>query len=118
MINQTEIPMYLEEAFPEIAGNLSVNNKNNVYEVMDTLTSFTCNNIRSHHFSTVKRCFQIAEKLYEKGNTVVKNAVQNVFVYSFTKMFHTYSAEKPQLLSIIPITLYSLYITQVHHGGC
>ena len=66
----------------------------------------------------VKRCFMLADKLYNKGNATVQNAVQNVFVYSFTNMLHAYPAEKKQLLSLIPVTLYSLYMGQVCHNGC
>lgn len=118
MINQLEIPMYLEEALPELAIDMDENKKNNPYDLMNTLMAFTCKNINGHNFKIVKRCFQLADKLYNKGNMAVKNAVQNVFVYSFTTMFERYPAEKKQLLAILPITLYSLYIAQIHHIGC
>ena len=118
MINQLEIPIYIEEALPEIHTDLVLNNKGNAYDVMNTLMAFTFKNIKAHNYTVVKRCFKIADKLYNRGNTIVKNAVQNVFVYSFTKMFQNYPAEKQELLAILPMTLYSLYITQVHHSGC
>lgn len=118
MINQLEIPMYLEEALPAISKELTVSKNSSAYDAMHTLIDFTCRNIKAHNFNIVKRCFQIADKLYSKGNNAVKNAVQNVFVFSFTKIFQTYSAEKQDLLAIIPMTLYSLYLAQVHHRGC
>lgn len=116
MINQFEVPMYIEEAIPEIT--FVESNKGNAYDMMDTLIEFTCKNIKDHDYKTVKRCFKIADKLYSRGNTVVKNAVKNVFVYSFTNMFQTYTVEKQQLLALLPITLYSAYMEQVHHSGC
>ena len=118
MINQLEIPMYLAEALPEISPDLTSAQKSNPYVAMNSLLTFTCDNIRAHNFNTVKTCFQVADKFYSKGNAMVKNAVQNVFVFSFTKMFHNHPAEKKELMAIIPITLYSLYISQVFHGGC
>lgn len=118
MINQLEIPMYIEEALPEMPHELLASKRNTAYDLLGSLTSFTCKNINDHNYKTVKRAFQIADKLYSKGNGVVKNAVENVFVYSFTRMFNTYPNEKKELLSILPITLYSIYMAQVCHKGC
>ncbi len=118
MINQLEVPMFLEEALPEICLDLASGKKNNAYDTMNTLISFTFKNIKEHNFKMVKRCFKIADKLYSKGNAMVKGAIENVFVYSFTKMFLSYPLEKQKLLSMLPITLYSLYISQIYHKGC
>ena len=118
MINQLEIPIYLEEALPEMHLDITLSKKNNVYDLMNMLIAFTCKNIKEHNYKVVKRCFKIADKLYSRGNVIVKNAVQNVFVYSFTQMFHNYPAEKQELLAIVPGTLYTLYMKQVCHSGC
>ena len=118
MINQLEIPMYLDEALPDMHHDLIVNKEGSPYEIMKMLTDYTSQVIKEHNYKVAKRCFQVADKLYCKGNHNVKNAVQNVFVYSFTRMFQIYSAEKQQLLAMLPITLYTLYITQLNHGGC
>ena len=118
MINQLEVPMYLQDALPEIRENIKPDDKTNAYKLMNTLTTFTSKNIQAHNYNVVKRCFKVADKLYSKGNCVVQNAVQNVFVYSFTNIFQTYSNERQDVLAIIPITLYTLYMAQVHHEGC
>ena len=118
MINQLEVPMYLADAIPEIANEITVNKKCNAFTLMNSLVSVTDKNITKHDFLALKRCFAVADKLYDKGNAVVKNAVQNVFVYSFTKMFACHPAEKREIMAIIPMALYSLYIGQVCHRGC
>jgi len=118
MINQLEVPMYLEEALPEIGHDLLVSKKTNAYDIMNTLISFTFKHIKQHDFKIVKRCFKIADKLYNKGNKVVKSAIENVFVYSFTKMFLSYPAEKQTVLAMVPMPLYSIYVAQIHHNGC
>lgn len=110
--------MYLEEALPAISGELKANEKGNIYDAMHTLTTFMGKNIKAHNYKVVKKCFDIAGKLYDKGNKVVKDAVQNIFVYSFTQIFHTYAAEKKEVLALLPMTLYSLYMAQIHHNGC
>ncbi|PQJ12622.1 hypothetical protein CJD36_002450 [Flavipsychrobacter stenotrophus] len=118
MINQLEIPMFIEEALPEMPRELLTSKQNTAYDLLGSLTTFTCKNINDHNYRSVKRAFQIADKLYAKGNGVVKNAVENVFVYSFTRMFNTYPNEKKELLAILPITLYTIYMAQVCHKGC
>jgi hypothetical protein len=118
MIDQLEIHTYLKDAIPAISVDLSESKKEGPYDMMQTLQSFTFKNIEEHNYNTVTRCFNIAEKLYKKGNQTVQNAVQNVFVFSFTKMFETFSSEKPQLVALLPATLYALYLSQVHHRGC
>jgi len=118
MINQLEIPMYLEEALPEFSDELKAGGQHNAADMVSALTSFTCSKIREHNYSAVRRSFTVAEKLFSKGNEAVKNAIESIFVYSFTRMFMTYPEEKPKLLSLIPMTLYTLYISQVCHKGC
>ncbi len=118
MINQVEIPMYLEEALPEMPHDLLVSKENSPYNLLEALSTFTCRNIQDHDYKAIKRSFKIADMLYSKGNDIVKNAVANVFVFSFTRIFQTYPGEKKRLLSLLPMTLYTIYISQVCHKGC
>lgn len=117
MINQYEACVYLQEALPEFKSALDVTKNNSPYTAMQTLADITVFEVKQHDFGMVKKCFDIAEKLYLRGNRAVKNAVENVFVYSsFTTMLHC--PEKKQILPIIPITLYTLYVNQLNAGGC
>ena len=118
MINQIEIPIYLEQAIPEISAELPDGKKRNASETMNALIEFMCKNIKAHNFGVVKRCLRLVDKLYTKGNRAVRNAIENVFVFSFTRLFLIYPDEKQQLMAIIPMTLYTLYIEQVCHRGC
>lgn len=115
MINQVEVPMFLEEALPEISEQLKRNAVKDTYSMIGTLAAFSCRNVRAHNYDVTKRCFAVADKLYDKGNTVVKNAVENVFV---TKMFRSAPEDKQLLQGMVPMTLYSLYMMQVYHKGC
>jgi len=117
MINQFEIPIYLEDALPEISGDLKQCKKDNPYKLMKTLIDFTSNNIKEHNYQVVKRCFQIAEKLYDKGNSIVKNSVENVYIYSFSRLLNGDKKEMNLILGLIPGTLYSLYMHQVLKPG-
>lgn len=116
MINQLEIPMFLEDALPELSGTLNLDKNKNAYSSIGVLTKFTQEKVSAHDYNAVKRCFSLADTLYEKGNNAVKAAVENVFVFSFTNIFQGDSS--CVLRSIVPMTLYSLYISQVYHRGC
>ena len=118
MISQTEIPGYIAEELPELSQDLAVTTKSGAFAFMKTLLEFTFKSIRERNYNIAKRCFHVAARIYEKGNATVKNAVQNVFVYSFTRMFQLFPLEKEHLMAIIPVSLYTLYIAQVHHAGC
>ena len=117
MINQLKIPMYLEDALPEMSAELKLSKKNNAYKMMNALTDFTRKNIESRNYSVVKRCFKVADKLYSKGNTIVKNAVENVYVYAFSRLFDQDKKETALILGLIPGTLYALYLHQVIKSG-
>lgn len=118
MISQHELYSYVEEAFPEIREEMVTEKKQNPYMVMDALSKLTTRKAKEKNFKVVKKYFETADKLYERGNTVVKNAVENVYVYSFVKLFQACKAEKKQIMALIPLTLYTLYINQLYQHGC
>jgi hypothetical protein len=117
MINQLEIPMFLEDAIPEITEDLKVCKKDDAYKLMYTLSDFTHKNIEQHNYNVVKRCFQVADKLYTKGNAIVKNAVENVFVHTFSRILAQNNKEKGIIAGLIPGTLYALYMHQCIKSG-
>lgn len=117
MFNQYEACLYVQDALPEFKKELTTVKNDNPYAAMQALADITVYEVNEHNFNMVRRCFDIAEKLYNRGNNAVKNAVENVFVYSsFTTILHC--PDKKKILAIIPITLYTLYINQLHAGGC
>ena len=114
MINQIEVPMYMEEEIPELAGVLRQSNKFlNVYQTMNVFLEYTCQKITEHNTAVVKKCFLLAEMLYDKGNRIVKNAIENVFVYSFSHLPCKDKKATAQIMGLIPGTLYSVYMHQV-----
>jgi hypothetical protein len=118
MINQFEVPMYLEDELPEITKDLKkIKNPANAYQSVHVLLDYTFSKIKEHKLDVVKKCFALAEKLFDKGNQIVRCAVENIFVFSFSNLPVKTSTERKAILGMIPGTLYSLYITQVMHHG-
>ncbi len=115
MINQLELPMFLEDALPEISTELKLENNKSAFNSINALTKLAHSKACVCDYATVKRCFSVADSLYGKGNNIVKTAIENVFVYSFTKMFQGDRANT--LRGMVPMALYSVYISQVCHRG-
>jgi hypothetical protein len=118
MINQFELKGFLQDTLPEFDKEWSAEGVKNPYFAIQILADITAKKMQEHDFKEVKKCFETAGHLYDQGNTIIKNAVENIYVYSFSTLLYAFSEDKPKLLAIIPITLYTAYIHQVNAGGC
>ena len=114
MISQLEVPAYVHDVLPP---QINPGFKS-PYAVMRALADYTQQSISAHNYQVVKKCFAVADKLYCRGNKSVQNAVQNVFVYSLTRIFQGCPLERGTVQAMIPVTLYSLYIMQHYQKGC
>jgi len=57
--------------------------------------------------------------LYEKGNALTRNAVENIFIYSFsTMMCNCNIVEWKVIRASMPDPLYDLYVAQVLRSKC
>jgi len=113
MIDQSELPAYMEKEIPELSIVLEGENCKNVYSTVRLLSDYTQSNIVNQNFKNVKKCLSVVEKLYKKGNKAVKSAIENVYIYSFSNMLFKDEAKKRILIGLIPISLYTLYVKQM-----
>lgn len=118
-MNQYEVPACMEDELPEIKEELShVASSVNAFKALQCLADYTRKMVSLHNYSIVKKCFAVAEHIYDAGNAVVKNAVENVFVYSFSSIINRCEAqERTQLHAIMPLSLYSVYVRQILRSG-
>jgi hypothetical protein len=113
MINQENLPGYIGKEIPELSGICEQENCRNVYDIVKQMLRYTTAQVLTHNISAAKQCLCLAEKLYKKGNAVVKNAIENVFVYSFSHAFFHDSRKRKEVMDIVPASLYELYKKQV-----
>jgi hypothetical protein len=119
MITQYEVPGYLTQTLPYFSSKMQLGTLSmNIYKDLQNFSNYTRKAIQEHNYILAKRCFQLAGKLYEQGDTIVKNAIENIFVYSFSSFFPKENTEKVILKSFIPAQLYSLYNQQTNQSGC
>jgi hypothetical protein len=119
MINQYEVPAYLMDELPEIKEQLeSVSPTLNIIKSIQCLVKLTRKKVIQHDLRVVKRCFLIAENFYCNGNRIVKDTIENVFIYSFLSVLNLCSnEEKRRIQGLMPLSLYTAYVQQILKSG-
>jgi hypothetical protein len=114
-MNQYEVPAAIVDAFPETSKDiLYLSAIGNAYETMTVFAQFMRKNVMEHQFYKVKKCMKLAQHIYNRGNSIVKNAVESAFIYAFSFISQLCNKKEWALVkSTIPQDLYSVYIKQV-----
>jgi len=119
MINEFEVAPFIIGHIPEIdTAYIEAGKKGCVYKNMHSLINYTVAMVKEHNYIAVKECFTTVDSLYDKGNNIVKNAVENVYVFALGNILHVEEAVSYKLLAIMPLTLYTLYINHINTFGC
>lgn len=115
MMNQFEVIACLADKLPGIKPALKNSfDTLNVLKSIQCLVIYTKEKLIQHDMVAVKKCLAVAEYIYSRGNTQVKNAVENIFVYSVPTLLNIGSEEeRKQLQSYMPLHLYTAYVQQV-----
>ena len=118
-MNTYEVPSLIEDELPEIKEQLKDKNlTGNINATMLLLARYTRSMMNIHDLPAVVKCMSLADKIYEKGNSLVKNAVENVFVYAFSGIRACCDRlEWRTIQAKMPITLHSIYIRQIYRSG-
>lgn len=119
MINRYKIPAVIIQEIPEIEPELKATFPSlNIFKTIGCLAGYTKKCVREHNIKSVGKALKIAEHIYDKGDQEVRNAVENVFVFSFTSMFSMCNKdEQIELHSLMPLHLYSAYILQTYRSN-
>lgn len=114
MLNQFEIPALLVDKLPEIQQELKNNYATlNIFKSLQCLADHTKQKLEEHDMQGVKRSLAVAEYIYSRGNKLVRNAVETIFIYSLSSLLKMGSiVERRQLQSIMPLYLYTAYVQQ------
>ena len=93
-------------------------------EAMKTKNPFKTIRIFSRHFKTIidahnlpmaEKCLRVIGRIYDKGDAVVKSAVEAVFIFSLDLLTTSCSAaERNQIMSKLPIQVFTAYYRQVY----
>jgi hypothetical protein len=113
MISEAELPNYITKDIPELSPYCSGAHCQNVYSIMRVLADYSRKKFLENNHSAAKKCLSLAERIYKKGDKAIRNAFENVFVYSFTQLFPDNGRERRQFAQIAPDSLYKLYVKQM-----
>lgn len=118
-MNQYEVSAEIADQIPEIQKEIVRPPVfGSVYMSVKVLTTYTGKMLHEHQLRQVERCLKLADKIYHRGNKMVKTAVENVFIFSFSNMQgHCTKREWQQIQTMMPVTLFSLYIQQIMKPG-
>ena len=118
-MNPLEATDCLLHDLPELSQTISTTGQPvSIYQTIQAFVQLTCQQVTAHNYKAAKHCFLLADKLYEQGNAVVRQAIENVFVFSLDRVFKQAREEKMEVRGLVPGSLYSVYMRQVMHGGC
>ena len=90
----------------------------NVYRSVHDFAEYTREAIQEHHILIVKKCFNLAERLYNQGDKIVRMCIENIFIYFFTTFMPNDKVERLILQSFIPEKLNTVYLNQVSACSC
>jgi hypothetical protein len=118
-MNQYEVSAEIADQIPEIQQEIiKAPVFGSIYMSVNVLTTYMRKMLLEHKIKQVERCMKLADKIYNKGNKMVKTAVENVFIFSFSNLQGNCSKrEWQEIQTIMPVTLFSLYIQQIMKPG-
>ena len=94
-------------------------NRPAIFSTIQSLTDQAKRLSFQHDLVGLKHCMNLVQQIYQTGNTAVKNAVENIFVFAFSSILpHCNQMEWRLVQSCMPAELYALYIRQVTKAGC
>lgn len=84
---------------------------------MQCYSNFTKQLIKKGDFKEVKHCFIIAEKMLENGNSAVKNAIENCYLFSLSTILDFSNPLSNKIKSLLTNSLKKGYNKQVCSSG-
>jgi hypothetical protein len=90
-----------------------------IFTTIQSLTDQAKRLAFQHDLAGLKHCMNLVQQIYETGNGAAKNAVENIFVFSFSSLLPNCNQMEWRLVqSCMPAELYTLYLRQVTRAGC
>jgi hypothetical protein len=83
-----------------------------VYETVSCLSNYTRKQLENRNYNIADKCLRVAGRLYERGNQVVKGAIEQHFLPALSGLPVTDANYRIKLYSLVPASLYTLFIQQ------
>lgn len=117
-MDEHEVLDLLGNEFPLLNAELErVPNGTNIYKAVQCFADFTKTLVHKENFTELKHCFRVAEKMLKEGNGIVKNAIENCYVFSVTGMLDIAGAAGSKAKSLLTDLLKKEYTRQISATG-
>ena len=118
MIEEIQVREILFKEFPEMNINLGMlSNPNNIYTTIGCFVDFTRNLMNIGNIKSLKHCLNVAERMLDDGNNIVKNAIENVYVYSLGSVVDLSASTANCLKKLFNGSLKKEYYRQIFARG-
>jgi hypothetical protein len=114
MITPAETSRYVAEHLPGAIGQSQ--RDGSMYHSLEALRDYACERAAAHDFQRLGDCLRTTEELHREGAESLKYAVENVVVYSISRMLNL-AGNPRRVRELMPDTLLRLYNQQCMHGG-
>ncbi len=84
-----------------------------LYRSINDLTQIAVHASKDHNLPLLNRCFGFVEKLYNQGEHLVKQVIENIFIYTIFDRMPQDKTERLIYQSFIPNTFRTIYLQQV-----
>lgn len=114
MISQQQAQQYIVTKMPELEPSLAaLGGAAGIYKVIQVLLVDTSNALQQKDDSRIRRCFELVEVLYATGDNIIRSAIENVYVYGLGRILLLCNCDKDAVRSLLPESLYALYVAQM-----
>ena len=112
MITQFQIIGLLKQELPKMNGKAYFSEIprafSSIHASIHCLSDFTRRNLESKHFTTARKCFALAERIYIDGDIMVQLLIERVFIDSLI-LVKTING-RSHLETLIPPVLKEIYL--------
>lgn len=112
MITEKDIVDYLHAEVPEL-DVVCLEKPLTIYGLMQRLLDLTRQYVCDGNTDSAQKHFLLVEKLYLKGNRIVKNAVENIYIYALENIIYFDCKDKDGMKGIIPSSIHQLFVRQI-----
>lgn len=117
-MNYVQAVEEITELFPDFKTELNETKSPDSYSVIRTFTERIKNLIRQNDSNLLFKSLQKVDKIYLHGDTLLKNAIENTFIYSLDNFTAFCSKEYRQMIfSHISSDLKNSYSRQIYSHG-
>jgi hypothetical protein len=112
IISRTDVRGLLEANVPGLEIEQSV--ECNLIKIIDGFARYTIDLIKKGNLSAIKNCFGAAEQMLTDGSSEVRNAIENVYMFSISIFFDMAHAVSNQVKELLPAQLMEEYHKQIY----